>query len=81
LDAGLPERIADFSLSCGMEVRSTTEQEALAQMSTKSGTDAEQLVKDPPGGALAEMRRLRARIKADPEGWTARDYVHDGGHR
>jgi hypothetical protein len=77
-----------------MEVHFTPEQEAqLAQIATKSGTDAERLVKDAalrlleedagfravsPGGVVAEMRALRARIKPDPEGWTTRDYVHYG---
>ena len=32
----------------------------------------------PPSSAVAEMRALRARVKPDPEGWTARDYVRYG---
>lgn len=74
-----------------MEVHFTPEQEArLAQIATKAGTDAERLVKDaalrllegetrgcaaPPGGVVAEMRALRARVKPDPEGWSTRDYI------
>lgn len=27
-----------------------------------------------------EMRALRARVRADPEGWTTRDYVNCGRH-
>ena len=30
------------------------------------------------GSVVEEMRRLRARIKPDPEGWTTRDYVKFG---
>jgi hypothetical protein len=30
------------------------------------------------GSVVAEMRALQARIKPDPDGWTARDYVLDG---
>lgn len=30
------------------------------------------------GSLVEEMRKLRARIKPDPEGWTTRDYVHYG---
>ncbi len=63
----------------------------LARMALNTGTDAERLVKEavsrlleegavlravtPPGGVVAEMRALRARVKPDPEGWTTRDYV------
>jgi hypothetical protein len=77
-----------------MEVHFTPEQEAqLAQMATKTGTAPEQLVQNAalrlleeavgsrpvtPGGVVAEMRALRARVKPDPEGWTTRDYVRYG---
>ncbi len=77
-----------------MEVQPTIEQEAqLAQIATKAGTNAERLAKDAvlrllegdaavrpvsPGSVVAEMRALRARVKPDPEGWTARDYVNYG---
>jgi hypothetical protein len=30
------------------------------------------------GSVVQEMRKLRARIKPDPEGWTTRDYVNYG---
>jgi hypothetical protein len=30
------------------------------------------------GSVVEEMRKLRARIKPDPEGWTTRDYVNYG---
>ena len=72
----------------------TPEQEAqLAQIATNAGIDAERLVKDAalrllegdagfraarPGSVVAGMRRLRARVKPDPEGWTTRDYVQYG---
>ena len=77
-----------------MEVHLTPEQEArLTLVAANSGTDAERLVKDtvlrliefdsgvravPSGSIVAEMRALRARVKPDPEGWTARDYVLHG---
>ncbi len=77
-----------------MEVHFTREQEAqLAQIASATGTDPERLVKDAvlrllegeagshavrPGSVVAEMRALRARVKADPEGWTTRDYVRYG---
>ena len=77
-----------------MEVHFTPEQEAqLSQIATNAGIDAERLVKDavlrllegdagfravPPSSVVAEMRALRARVKPDPEGWTARDYVRYG---
>jgi Arc/MetJ-type ribon-helix-helix transcriptional regulator len=31
-----------------------------------------------PGSVVAEMRKVRARVKPDPEGWTTRDYVNYG---
>jgi hypothetical protein len=68
----------------------------LAQIATNERTDPAHLVKDaalrlllrreaglhatPPGGVVAEMRAIRARVKPDPEGWTTRDYVHSGRH-
>jgi hypothetical protein len=77
-----------------MEIHFTPEQQAkLAQIATRAGTDTERLVKGailrlleestdspgaPPGGVVAEMRALRARVKPDPEGWTTRDYVRYG---
>ncbi len=77
-----------------MEVHLTPEQEAqLTHVASNAGTDAELLVKDavlrliernsgaqaaPPGSVVAAMRALRARVKADPEGWTTRDYVQYG---
>ena len=30
------------------------------------------------GSVVEEMRKLRASIKPDPEGWTTRDYVNFG---
>ena len=30
------------------------------------------------GSVVEEMRKLRASIKPDPEGWTTRDYVNHG---
>ncbi len=61
------------------------------QVASHAGTNAERLLRDtvlrliesdtggvpggPHGSAVAEMRALRARVKPDPEGWTARDYV------
>jgi hypothetical protein len=30
------------------------------------------------GSVVEEMRKLRARIKPDPEGWTTRDYIKCG---
>jgi Arc/MetJ-type ribon-helix-helix transcriptional regulator len=33
-----------------------------------------------PGSVVAEMRAVRARIQADPGGWTTRDYVGYGRH-
>jgi len=77
-----------------MEVHLTPEQEArLTQVASNAGTDAERLVKDtvlrliernsgtqvtPSGSVVAAMRALRARVTADPEGWTTRDYVQYG---
>jgi hypothetical protein len=77
-----------------MELYFTPEQEAqLAQVAADAGTDAERLVKDAvlrllqedarfrpasPGGVVAEMRAIRARVKPDPEAWTTRDYVNYG---
>jgi len=77
-----------------MEVQLTPEQEAqLAQIATKAGTDPERLAKDAvlrllagdagfrpvsPGGVVAQMRAIRARVKPDPEGWTTRDYINYG---
>jgi hypothetical protein len=77
-----------------VEVHFTSEEEAQpAQIATKAGTDAEQLVKGAalrllkeracsravaPGSVVAEMRALRARVKPDPEGWTTRDYIRYG---
>jgi hypothetical protein len=77
-----------------MEVHLTPEQEAqLTQVASHAGTDAERLVKDtilrliepnsgvqaaPSGSVVAAMRALRARVQADPDGWTTRDYVQYG---
>jgi hypothetical protein len=77
-----------------LEVHFTPEQEAqLAQLATKTGTDAGHLVQGavlrlleghpgfpafPHGSVVAEMRTLRARARPNPEGWTTRDYVHYG---
>jgi Arc/MetJ-type ribon-helix-helix transcriptional regulator len=33
-----------------------------------------------PGSVVAEMRAVRARVQADPGGWTTRDYVTYGRH-
>ena len=33
---------------------------------------------DSCGSVVEEMRKLRARIKPDPEGWTTRDYINCG---
>jgi hypothetical protein len=30
------------------------------------------------GSVVEEMRKLRARVKPDPEGWTTRDYINCG---
>jgi plasmid stability protein len=30
------------------------------------------------GSVVESMRKLRARVKPDPEGWTTRDYVNYG---
>ncbi len=78
-----------------MVIHFTPDQEVkLAQIASKSGIDAEDLVKDAalslltkgditippvsPGSVVAEMRAIRARIKPDPEGWTTREYVQYG---
>lgn len=40
-----------------------------------------QWLETPPeqrGSVVEEMRKLRARVKPDPEGWTTRDYVNFG---
>jgi len=77
-----------------MEVPFTCEEEQqLAQIAMNVGVDAARLVRDSAlrllrneaelpaiarGSVVAEMRALRSRIKADPEGWTTRDYVQYG---
>ena len=33
---------------------------------------------DQHGSVVEEMRKLRARIEPDPEGWTTRDYINYG---
>ena len=42
-------------------------------------SDARETVRpEQHGSVVEEMRKLRARIKPDPEGWTTRDYVNYG---
>ena len=60
----------------------TLKAKAMAQGLTLEGWFQRIAAQEAPVGGdesvVQEMRRIRARVRLDPEGWTIRDYVNHG---
>ena len=68
--AALSEKAAAQGLTLESWFQKVAEQEA--------GRPDPRQARPERGTIVEEMRKLRARIKPDPEGWTTRDYVNYG---
>lgn len=71
--AALKAKLAPHGLTLEDWFQKVAEREAQRPPLSGLETPAEQR-----GSVVEEMRKLRARIKPDPEGWTTRDYVNYG---
>ena len=69
--AALKAKAAAAGLTLAEWIQKLAEREA-PNLSEQSKTDVQ------AGSVVDEMRRLRSRVKPDPEGWTTRDYVNYG---
>ncbi|MCL4853880.1 MAG: hypothetical protein KJZ78_21180 [Bryobacteraceae bacterium] len=71
--AVLSAKAAEQGLTLERWFQKVAEQEA-----ERSAVQAPRRTTEQHGSVVEEIRKLRARIQPDPEGWTTRDYVNFG---
>lgn len=73
------ELLAKQAAARGVTVEAWIEELAIEQAKLAAASTVRRADVRPGGGSVVEqMRKLRLRVKPDPEGWTVKDYVEYG---
>ena len=73
------ELLAKQAAARGVTVEAWIEELAIEQANLVAASTVRRAdVKPGEGGVVEQMRKLRLRVRTDPEGWTVKDYVEFG---